>query len=277
MQRKITTTSIKEFQKHLEEQGLKPRYVTTYIGNLRSLTKWEGLNGQPLTTNLLEEWKEHLETRQLSKTTIGNYVKTVNRYLKFMGWEDLCFKRGRSYDLTGKTFGYLTVISKTGQKKYKNNLWHCQCKCGREIDVPTAQLTKGNTTSCGCLKTEILQRANKNIDGTSIRQSMDDTVISKHAVSGYVGIQPKRGKWLATLQYKGTVYRLGVYEDIEDAIEARRKAKEKVMEDAAYLECIYDELHKDEPLPGRPKTKKHKIKHTTEEQNERKREDINRS
>ena len=52
-------------------------------------------------------------------------------------------------------------------------------------------------------------------------------MISKHAVSGYVGVQPKRGKWQAILQYKGKVYRLGIYEEIEDAIEARRKAKEK--------------------------------------------------
>lgn len=260
MQRKITETSIKEFQKHLEEQGLKPRYVTTYTNNLKSLTKWQGIKDHILTPELLEQWKKELEDRQLSKTTIGNYVKTVNRYLKFMGWNELCFKRGRSYDLTGKTYGYLTVLGKTGQKKNKNNIWHCRCKCGREVDVPTVLLTQGNTTSCGCLKTEVLQRANKNIDGTSIRQSMDDTVVSKHAISGYVGAQPKRGKWKATLQYKGTVYQLGVYEDIEDAIEARRKAKEKVMEDAAYLEHIYDELHKDEPLPGRPKTNKHKNK-----------------
>nr|WP_294690195.1 hypothetical protein [uncultured Anaerostipes sp.] len=41
MQRKITETSIREFQKDLEEQGLKPRYVTTHINNLKSLTQWE--------------------------------------------------------------------------------------------------------------------------------------------------------------------------------------------------------------------------------------------
>lgn len=260
MQRKITETSIREFQKDLEEQGLKPRYVTTHINNLKSLTQWEGAKDQPLTCKLLEQWRMELEERQLSKTTIGNYTKTVNRYLKFMGWDELCFKRGRSYDLTGKTFGYLTVLHKTGEKKNRNNIWRCQCKCGKQIDVPAVLLTQGNTTSCGCLKTEVLKRANKNIEVTNIRQSMDDTVISKHAVSGYVGVQPKRGKWQAILQYKGKVYRLGIYEEIEDAIEARRKAKEKVMEDAAYLEHIYDELHKDEPLPGRPKMNKQKNK-----------------
>ena len=116
------------------------------------------------------------------------------------------------------------------------------------------------TTHINNLKSLTQWEGAKDIEGTNIRQSMDDTVISKHAVSGYVGVQPKRGKWQAILQYKGKVYRLGIYEEIDDAIEARRKAKEKVMEDAAYLEHIYDELHKDEPLPGRPKMNKHKNK-----------------
>lgn len=56
-------------------------------------------------------------------------------------------------DLTGKTFGRLTVTGYAYFDKY--HYWHCVCECGRELDVIGFSLTSGNTRSCGCLKREV--------------------------------------------------------------------------------------------------------------------------
>ena len=60
-------------------------------------------------------------------------------------------------DLTGKTFGKLTVIKFDEERSFpKHNFWICKCDCERTdlISVNTQNLTSGNTTSCGCLRRE---------------------------------------------------------------------------------------------------------------------------
>lgn len=52
-------------------------------------------------------------------------------------------------DLTGKQFTYLTPLY-----YIKGGKWHCQCKCGNEVDVDTRNLNSGHTRSCGCLQKE---------------------------------------------------------------------------------------------------------------------------
>ena len=57
-------------------------------------------------------------------------------------------------DITGKTFGNLTVIRCVGsccRGTAKKRLWECQCSCGKKKIVRTGDLGK-NTRSCGCLK-----------------------------------------------------------------------------------------------------------------------------
>lgn len=36
-------------------------------------------------------------------------------------------------DLTGQTFGKLTVIERAGSDKHGNALWKCQCNCSEKI------------------------------------------------------------------------------------------------------------------------------------------------
>lgn len=52
-------------------------------------------------------------------------------------------------DLKGKQFGRLTAISYEGRGH-----WSCRCKCGTQTSVLTTNLTKGNSTSCGCRRLE---------------------------------------------------------------------------------------------------------------------------
>lgn len=54
----------------------------------------------------------------------------------------------------GQVFGGLTVVSELPVYVRPNGKtqgrWLCLCECGKESEVPTANLNSGNTQSCGC-------------------------------------------------------------------------------------------------------------------------------
>lgn len=58
--------------------------------------------------------------------------------------------RDRRLDLTGDTYGKLTVLGRApdvgGQAA-----WLCRCECGNEVVVRMCDLRTGHTKSCGCL------------------------------------------------------------------------------------------------------------------------------
>lgn len=54
-------------------------------------------------------------------------------------------------DLTGRTFGYWTVLKKSNKKtKNRSTYWYCRCICGTEKDVNGSNLRNGTSTNCGC-------------------------------------------------------------------------------------------------------------------------------
>lgn len=57
---------------------------------------------------------------------------------------------GKFIDLTGKTFGNLTVIG-FAERRGKNYYWRCRCSCGNFKVINTSGLLNGSTLSCGCL------------------------------------------------------------------------------------------------------------------------------
>lgn len=63
-------------------------------------------------------------------------------------------------DLTGKTFGRLTVVGLANVPEKHGTYWHCKCECGNEVDVPAGNLVGGQTKSCGCLQREAASAAN---------------------------------------------------------------------------------------------------------------------
>jgi len=62
----------------------------------------------------------------------------------------------RRVDRTGETHGRLTVIedSDTG----KNPKIRCRCACGRVVTVLKHNVLRGNTTSCGCARSEAVRK-----------------------------------------------------------------------------------------------------------------------
>ena len=64
-------------------------------------------------------------------------------------------------DLTGQTFGYLTVIKRAENTKDGKPKWLCRCVCGRLKKVAGSDLKKKkhSTRSCGCMKGLLIGRA----------------------------------------------------------------------------------------------------------------------
>lgn len=61
-------------------------------------------------------------------------------------------------DLTGQTFGYLTVLERAENQYtvsgHSKVMWKCRCKCGTVKIIAAGELTSGGTKSCGCLNLE---------------------------------------------------------------------------------------------------------------------------
>lgn len=95
----------------------------------------------------------------LCKCDCGNDKIVESRYLR-MGLIKSCgcitkennFNRC-TIDLTGRTFGRLTVIQYDHSKN--GAYWLCRCECGKTKVIKGNSLTKGVTTSCGCKSREM--------------------------------------------------------------------------------------------------------------------------
>lgn len=57
-------------------------------------------------------------------------------------------------DLTGLTFGRLTALKRIGTKN-RAALWECLCSCGQQVNVSANNLVRGDSRSCGCLRSEL--------------------------------------------------------------------------------------------------------------------------
>lgn len=70
---------------------------------------------------------------------------------------------GRSLiDLTGKKFGYLTVLELDKEKSTNIKYWKCQCECGTIKSIQGGHLKDGTSTSCGCHRADKINIYNSN-------------------------------------------------------------------------------------------------------------------
>lgn len=166
----------------------------------------------------------------------------VGQTLLQSGKTKSCGCRGHppAEDLTGKVFGKLTVTERAGWKN-GTSYWRCRCQCGNETTVRYTSLMSGHTKSCGCLQKEAYKNNLKLVDGTSVSLLEADrrrTIATN--TSGYTGVyfHSKSGKWAAQITFRGKTYYLGSFDDLEDAVKARKRGEE--MHDA-FLEWYHSE------------------------------------
>ncbi|VUZ28498.1 Uncharacterised protein [Acetobacterium wieringae] len=144
-------------------------------------------------------------------------------------------------DLTGQKFGKLVVTKRVGTKR-GGALWLCKCECGKTVEVITGALKSGNTRSCGCLhaeyrvKTESLAEHNKRLlevrkidefQGTKINLLTSKLAINNTSGTKGVTWDRNKNKWVAQIVFKNKHIFLGRFNNINDAVTARKAAEEK--------------------------------------------------
>lgn len=189
-----------------------------------------------IVENEFAKWRKQLEEQGLSSRTINEYVSIASKYVEYTGIAEVKKCSKRELDLTDREFGDLKVLSKIGGGKSpeRSFLWKCQCSCGKIVEIPANQLTKGLHTSCGCKKAQRLKDINQYVDGTSLKMVFSDAV-RKDNTTGYKGVYLKDNRFAVRIQYKGKRYYLGAYDKLEDAISVRKDAEEKIREEAKLL------------------------------------------
>ena len=109
-------------------------------------------------------------------------------------------------------------------------IWHCQCQCGRELDVSYNALVHGMIVSCGCRKEAFshqLPEMLTHVANTSV-ELLRSKKMRKDNTTGVTGVYLVQGYYRAEIGFQGKHYLLGSYKKLETAA-AVRKVAEKVL------------------------------------------------
>ena len=162
-------------------------------------------------------------------------------------------KNKKTKNEIGMKFGRLTVLDEVEPgiyiynksdktEKHNRRRYLCLCDCGNKKVIERTSLISGGTTSCGCFKKELSQKWAKtlvNREEYKARMERDfkektclSALQSKKSVtntSGFKGVSwdKKRKRWEAYIHFKYKKIHLGLYDNIEDAVKARKQAEEK--------------------------------------------------
>lgn len=144
---------------------------------------------------------------------------------------------GKSPDLSGQTFGKITVIRRSDNKRKHGNKmvveWECLCDCGNKVFRTTGQLTNKKVRMCAeCSHQNSVEHAFKGAgfeQGTQVTK-IKEMKLSTANTSGCRGVhwQKNKKKWEASIRFKGKLKYLGAYSNFEDAVKARHRAEEEI-------------------------------------------------
>ena len=147
-------------------------------------------------------------------------------------------------DLINEHFGNLTVLEKAGKSS-----WLCKCKCGNTIVVTTSCLLLKHTRSCGCLYRKSYKQGQdkmrefyKNASPEERKEYKDKDLISRYTKSSPnkdnktskrkgVCFSKSVKRYLAYINKDGKRVYLGAFIHEIDAIKAREKAEQEIIQD----------------------------------------------
>ena len=143
----------------------------------------------------------------------------------------------RKNDLTGQKIGKLTVLERSDEFASRGSrqtrLWKCQCDCGAITYKATDTLTNPDISMCKeCAAEYAITQARASLGftgGTQITKIKNRPEASDN-LSGVRGVylDKKTGKYRARLKFRGQLYDLGSYAQLEDAVKARRRGEEEI-------------------------------------------------
>lgn len=155
-----------------------------------------------------------------------------------------------SVDITNKRFGKVVAIKPTEERSGGHVKWLCKCDCGNTKNISANNLIKGNTSSCGCIASEIAKKTitqtNKTryhdpeqiksahkglglVENTSLTLIDQDRKLNKNNTVGIRGVYWNKSlkMWVAQLRFKGERVLDKAFSNKQDAINARKEAEEK--------------------------------------------------
>lgn len=127
----------------------------------------------------------------------------------------------------GEKYGKLEIVDEMP------NGYMSVCECGRERFISTQTLLKQPPQMCKqCAQLQHTSAVRSKVfcDGTQLSKIKLNKEPTKANKSGVVGVNwdKSRGKWQASLRFKGHKYNLGRFDNLQDAINARHKAEEQI-------------------------------------------------
>ena len=136
--------------------------------------------------------------------------------------------------LDGKVFGNLCVIERVFTEDKSRVYYRCKCDCGNECIVRSDSLQSGAVKSCGKCKAFEEKRVSALLEsGTFVSGTQPCKLHSKPTKankSGIVGVNwdKARGKWQASIRFRGHKYNLGRYDSKFEAAEIRDLAEKEL-------------------------------------------------
>jgi hypothetical protein len=81
----------------------------------------------------------------------------------------------KELDISGKRFGRLVALNRTGTAKKCNPVWSFVCDCGTVSSITKCSVTSGKTMSCGCLNSEESRKRVWKAREAQIKHMLSDT------------------------------------------------------------------------------------------------------
>lgn len=159
------------------------------------------------------------------KCGCGNFIDVPEAWM-ICGFVKSCgCRKSRAQDLRGKRFGKLVAVEPVETKGPDGSLrWKCHCDCGNETIVSSNKLLQKRTISCGCQQQLAAMSSKTFVDGTCLEILFSPKIRTNNS-SGHTGVSQRQSKWIAYINVAKKRYFLGSYDDIEDAIAARKQAE----------------------------------------------------
>lgn len=140
----------------------------------------------------------------------------------------------------GDKIGYWTIL------RQDHHDFFCRCICGKEKLVPVYMLLQGRSLSCGCKRSQNRQQEEVKAalkKGSDIRDKLGQSKLApkyagfgrqrnRNSTTGATGVAKTcNGKYRAYITVDRKQISLGTFDDIKDAIAARKEAEQRYFAD----------------------------------------------
>lgn len=130
-------------------------------------------------------------------------------------------------DYVDKRFNHLTLIKNLNKlDKHNSKLALFKCDCGNIKELVFTQVLNDKTKSCGCKnKGQYSNLTLESVKNKKIEFYKNNT--QKNNTTGYTGISYINNKYRVRLQTNHKSKHIGYFNNLQDAIKARKTAEEK--------------------------------------------------